>query len=83
MERIIARFVSALRENGLRVSPGESLDAVQALALVGPGGRKSSRLLLRLTLVKNQSDIPVFDEVFDRFFSKFQISDQADDMCDR
>jgi uncharacterized protein with von Willebrand factor type A (vWA) domain len=71
MERIIAGFVAALRESGIRVSPGESLDAVQALALCGMDGRKSSRQLLHLTLVKNVNDIPVFNEVFNRYFSRF------------
>ena len=69
MERIITRFVAALRERGVRVSPGESLDAVQALALGGVEGREPVRALLRLTLVKNAGEIPAFDEVFDRFFS--------------
>ncbi|KAF0215457.1 MAG: VWA containing CoxE family [Geobacteraceae bacterium] len=69
MERIITRFVMALRERGIRVSPGESLDAVQALALGGVGGRESVRALLRLTLVKNANDMAAFEEVFDRFFS--------------
>ena len=73
MERIITRFVAALRESGIRVSPGESLDAVQALALAGMEGRRSSRQLLRLTLVKNVNDFPVFDQVFNRFFSRFQL----------
>jgi uncharacterized protein with von Willebrand factor type A (vWA) domain len=72
MERIIARFVAALRDSGIRVSPGESLDAVQALALAGMERRALSRQLLRLTLVKNVNDIPVFNEVFNRFFSRFQ-----------
>jgi uncharacterized protein len=69
MERIITRFVTALRERGVRVSQGESLDAVHALALGGMEGRDSVRSLLRLTLVKNVNDIPAFEEVFDRFFS--------------
>ncbi len=72
MERIITRFVAALRESGIRVSPGESLDAVQALALCGVEGRRSSRQLLRLTLVKNVNDIPVFNEVFNRFFNRYK-----------
>ena len=82
MERIIARFVSALRESGIRVSPGESLDAVQALALGGLKGRKSSRQLLRLTLIKNVNDIPVFDAVFNRFFSRFQLDMQSEEIAD-
>jgi len=72
MERIIAGFVAALRESGIRVSPGESLDAVQALGFCGMEGRRLSRLLLRLTLVKNVNDIPVFNEVFNRYFSRIQ-----------
>jgi hypothetical protein len=69
MERVITKFVNALRERGVRVSQGESLDAVCALAMGGVEGRESVRALLRLTLVKNVNDFPAFDEVFDRFFS--------------
>ena len=68
METIISRFVAELRTAGLRVSPGESLDAICALAHGGVAGRGSVRALLRLTLVKKVSDIQLFDEVFDRFF---------------
>ena len=80
MERIIVRFVSALRESGIRVSPSESLDAVQALALAGMEGRRLSRQLLRLTLVKNFNDIALFNEVFNRFFSRLQSVDQDIDI---
>ena len=75
MERVIAGFVAALRESGIRVSPGESLDAVQALGLCGMSSRKATRQLLRLTLVKNVHDIPVFNEVFNRYFSRYQFID--------
>ncbi len=71
METIITRFVADLRKEGLRVSPGESLDAVCALAHGGLEGRGSVRSLLRLTLVKNVHDIPTFDKVFDRFFRSY------------
>jgi len=74
MERIIAGFVAALRESGIRVSPGESLDAVQALGLCGMEGRRLSRQLMRLTMVKNVNDIPVFNEVFNRYFSRIQFA---------
>jgi len=82
MERIIVRFVAALRESGIRVSPSESLDAVQALALAGMEGRRLSRQLLRLTLVKNVNDIALFNEVFNRFFSRFQSVDPDLDIPD-
>jgi uncharacterized protein len=71
MERIVTRFVSELRREGLRVSPGESLDAVCALAFGGLAGREAVRSLLRLTLVKNVHDIPVFEQIFERFFSNY------------
>ena len=82
MERIIVHFVSALRESGIRVSPSESLDAVQALALAGMERRRLSRQLLRLTLVKNVNDIPVFNEVFNQFFSRFKSLDPNTDIPD-
>jgi uncharacterized protein with von Willebrand factor type A (vWA) domain len=75
MEQIIATFVAALRESGIRVSPGECLDAVQALGLCGMEGRRSTRQLLRLTLVKNVNDVATFNEVFNRFFSRFKFVD--------
>jgi len=72
VERVITRFVTSLRERGVRVSPGESLDAVQALAIGGLSGRSGVKALLRLTLVKNVNDIPAFEEVFDWFFTRDQ-----------
>jgi uncharacterized protein with von Willebrand factor type A (vWA) domain len=80
MERIITGFVAALRKSGIRVSPGESLDAVQALGLCGMSSRKSTRQLLRLTLVKNVHDIPAFNEVFNRYFSRFHFIDPASNL---
>lgn len=71
VERIITRFIADLRKAGLRVSPGESLDAVCALAHGGLEGRAAVRSLLRLTLVKNVHDNPTFDRVFERFFSTY------------
>jgi hypothetical protein len=82
MERIVTRFVSALRENGIRVSPGESLDAIQALGIGGMQGRKSTRELLRLTLIKNIHDVPTFNEVFNLFFSRFQFVDPENTLPD-
>lgn len=69
MESVLTSFVTALREKGVRVSPGEGLDAAHALALGGVSERATVRALLRLTLVKNAHEFPLFDEVFDCFFS--------------
>ncbi len=80
MERIVTSFVAALREQGIRVSPGESIDAVQALGVCGVKSRKLSRQLLRLTLVKNVNDIPTFNEVFNLFFSRYQFVSPDEDL---
>lgn len=82
MERIIASFVSSLRDRGVRVSQGESLDAVQALAFGGFHDRESVKAYLRLTLIKNVNDIPAFDEVFDRFFSRTDFLSASSDPVD-
>ncbi len=70
METVVTRFVHALREAGIRVSPGECLDAVNALALGGVEGREGVRALLQLTLVKNANDFPGFNDIFDSFFGQ-------------
>ncbi|MEI6205741.1 MAG: VWA domain-containing protein [Desulfuromonadales bacterium] len=72
METVVTRFVHALREEGIRVSPGECLDAVNALVLGGIEGREGVRALLQLTLVKNANDIPGFNDTFDSFFCRQQ-----------
>ncbi len=82
MERVITRFIATLRKEGVRVSPGESLDAVHALAFGGMDSRESMRAALRLTLVKNYHDFPKFDEVFDWFFTRDQLNPQAYAMDD-
>ncbi|HEX9401274.1 MAG TPA: VWA domain-containing protein [Anaeromyxobacter sp.] len=68
MERVVARFVARLRERGLRVSPGESVDAVRALGASGVLDRARARAALQLTLVKTMKDLPAFEEEFELFF---------------
>ncbi|HEY6838636.1 MAG TPA: VWA domain-containing protein [Geobacteraceae bacterium] len=82
MERVITGFVTALRKEGVRVSPGESLDAVHALALGGMESREAMRAALRLTLVKNYNDFPKFDEVFDWFFTRDQLNPSGYEVSD-
>jgi uncharacterized protein with von Willebrand factor type A (vWA) domain len=68
VERIVARLVVRLRRRGLRVSPGESADAVRALGATGLQGRERVKAALQLTLAKTQKDQAVFAEVFEQFF---------------
>jgi hypothetical protein len=65
----VSEFAGLLRSNGVRVSPAEVADAVQAAALVGLDDRASFRAALRASLVKRSRDVPVFDGLFELYFS--------------
>jgi uncharacterized protein with von Willebrand factor type A (vWA) domain len=69
VEARIVEFAEVLRQNGLKVSASETLDAVQAVALVGLADRGLTRTTLRATLCKRASDVPTFERAFDFFFS--------------
>jgi uncharacterized protein with von Willebrand factor type A (vWA) domain len=69
MEARLVEFASLLRQNGLRVSPAEVGEAARALALVGVEDRPGVRAVLRATMVKRGYDAPVFDTLFDLYFS--------------
>ncbi|ABS25720.1 VWA domain-containing protein [Anaeromyxobacter sp. Fw109-5] len=69
MHARVVEFAGLLRTNGVRVSPAEVADAVEAAALVGASDRGSFRAALRATLVKRSRDVPVFDGLFELYFS--------------
>lgn len=68
MDKVINDFVQVLRNHRLRVSPAESIDALNALGTVGLGEREVVRDTLRATLVKNLDDVESFDRLFDLYF---------------
>ncbi len=76
METVINDFVQVLRNNRLRVSPAESLDALHALKHTGLGEREVVRDTLRATLVKNAEDAGTFDRLFDLFFSMRPVAEK-------
>ena len=62
-------FFRLLRQQGLRLSVAESLDALHSVSWVGVHDRELLRLALRTALIKSQADFATFDALFDRFFS--------------
>jgi hypothetical protein len=68
MEERIIKFISALRSGGVRVSLAESADAFRAVSELGVKDRENFRVALRATLAKDQSSIPIFEELFPVFF---------------
>jgi uncharacterized protein with von Willebrand factor type A (vWA) domain len=69
METRILALARVLRQHGVRVSPDEAAEAARAAALVGLEDRGLFRAALRSTLVKRTADVPVFERLFDLYFS--------------
>lgn len=65
MIETLTRFGRALRDEGLDSGPGRIADFCRAAALVGPADLYWAG---RATLVGGGEEIPVYDEVFRRFF---------------
>lgn len=70
MEDRILEFGALLRHHGLRISPAETLDALEGLRRTGLGERELVRAALRATMVKRAVDLPTFEQLFDLFFSR-------------
>ncbi len=68
MEERIARFISALRAMGVRVSVAESQDAWQAIEYLGIQDREAFRLSLLATLIKDIESVPTFEDLFPQYF---------------
>ena len=69
MDDKIVEFCGLLRQNGLRVSVSETMDALRALGTIGLTDRATVRAALRATAVKRAVDVATFDRLFDLFFS--------------
>jgi uncharacterized protein with von Willebrand factor type A (vWA) domain len=68
MQERMGKFVSGLRASGVRVSVAESEDAWKAVQHMGVIDREAFRLSLRSTLIKDPTDIPIFEDLFPMYF---------------
>ena len=68
MEVTFARFVAALRNADVRVSPAETLDAFDVVSRVGIADKNLLKDALALTVAKSRDDKARFDDTFERFF---------------
>ena len=69
MDRTLTDFIAALRNAEVRVSPAETLDALNAVELVGYRDRSLLKNALALMLPKTIDEKDTFDDTFDRFFA--------------
>ena len=80
METSIHRFVRLLRLSGVRIGVSEAVDGMRALGVPGiAGDRELTRAALRVSLIKDRRDEPIFDRVFDRFFRLVRVFDDDED----
>ncbi len=63
----LLRFIERLRAAGVRISVAETIDAMNAVAVAGIEMARM-REALCATLIKDEADRPVFDELFTAFF---------------
>jgi uncharacterized protein with von Willebrand factor type A (vWA) domain len=70
MQSNLVNFIQVLRSHDVRVSPAESLDAVDVAATLGYADRSLLRDGLAMTLAKTPEEEVIFLECFDRFFQQ-------------
>ncbi|HEV2664801.1 MAG TPA: VWA domain-containing protein [Blastocatellia bacterium] len=63
-------FCRALRERGLLATPSEAIDAVTTLSLIDFDDREETFLSLRSVLTSRVEDFPIFEELFEDFWSR-------------
>lgn len=69
VDRTVVNFVKALRNAEVRVSPAETLDAMEVMRLVGMRDREILKHSLCLALAKTPEEKARFDVCFERFFT--------------
>jgi uncharacterized protein len=62
-------FCRAMREEGVPVTPAETVAALRTLRLIDIEDRNETFLSLRSVLSSSVEDFPVFEELFERFWS--------------
>ena len=77
MEVTFSRFVRALRNADVRVSPAETLDAFDVVARVGIENKRLLRDALGLALAKTREEKDRFEDAFDRFFLQLAFREPA------
>ena len=79
MEHVLQNFITALRGSGVRISVSESIDAMNAMKLMGYDNRQILKDSLSAALAKTSNEKEIFYSCFDRFFSPDGFSDPETD----
>lgn len=77
------RFGRALRANGIMVTPGQVMTFLDSTAHIDVADRRRFRQAAEACLVTKKEDIPVFAEVFDRFWRpRRTLQDSSEQLTD-
>ena len=76
MDQTLTQFIQALRNADVRISPAETLDAFEAVELVGYRDRAHLKRTLALVLPKTEDEKVSFDHCFEQFFKIEDVSSQ-------
>ncbi len=79
MDATLVRFGALLRMRGIRISPPEMIDAARALARIDMARRDVVKVALQTTLVKDERDLELFEELFEAFFTVAPLTPDADE----
>src|SRR5215475_2675435 len=82
MDALLLKFFRAARGAGVRISPAESIDAVNAVAAVGYRSRRRLRDAMLLTIAKTEEEKKSLAECFDLFFRNEDQLDADDEPQD-
>lgn len=84
MQQVIGDFIHSLRHHGLPVSPAETLDALNAVRLIGFENPDQLKSALGMTLAKNMPHRIQLEELFDQFFQLYaELPDSDEDNPDK
>ena len=64
----LVEFVGSLREHGIAVGPGETVDAAAAVDALGLADREQLRAALAATVLRRSGQRATFDALFDLYF---------------
>ena len=77
MDQTLTQFIQALRNADVRISPAETLDAFEAVELVGYRDREHLKRTLALVLPKTEDEKVSYEQCFEQFFKIDDVSADA------
>ena len=77
MDKTLASFIATLRNADVRISPAETLDALNAVELTGYRDREFLKNTLALVLPKTADEKDTYDTTFEQFFRFAEVSGES------